>query len=130
MEGQTFGFEPRENMPEDESELRGSEVGWRRLSKIEHSGLRDSLTEQSGWLHEHVSERGKLFTPLKLPQGPSQSRHVPRIRISTFVNQDSETYEVFVDDWKMNSKSSQSVISPKRGWAAFVYDLPPLLKRG
>ena len=40
-------------------------------------------------------------------QGPSQARHVPRVRISAFVDGSNNKYSVFVDDWPLLAKRGE-----------------------
>ena len=58
---------------------------WREIMKEHHDKLKNEVIAKSRWLREHVRLRRHCH-PLYHPQGPRQARHVPRMRISAFVD--------------------------------------------
>ena len=75
-----------------------------------------------------VRPRTTLFHPLYHSQGPSLARHVPRMRISAFVDGSNNKYSVFVDDWRCSPKEVNMTQRTYTGWTAFVYQLPDALE--
>ena len=100
---------------------------WQSLSKREHDKLRKEVLKGSRWLRDHAEERSWLLHPLGLPPGPSQAKHVPNIRISTFVDEHKGLYDVFVDNWHKGARRKRTT-SERKGWTAFVHKVPDTLK--
>ena len=69
--------------------------------------LRKDILVNSRWLRDHAAGRGALFHPLNHAQGPSQSRHVPNVRISSFIDESIESYEISFDDWKRGERGAK-----------------------
>ena len=105
----------------DVDKLQETEI-WREIVKEHHDKLK------SRWLREHVRPRTTLFHPFYHPQGPSQAKHVPRMRISAFVDGSNNRYSVFVDDWRCSPMEVNVIQRTYTGWTAFVYQLPDALQ--
>ena len=58
---------------------------WREILKKLHDKLKNEVIAKSRWLREHVRPRTTLFHPLYHSHGPSQARHVPRMRTTSTV---------------------------------------------
>ena len=119
----------KEKWPGSDIDSIGVDSEWQKLTKVEHDRLRRQVLQGSRWLRDHVEERSGLFHPLKHPQGPSQAKHVPRIRISSFADEQRGLYDVFIDDWRRDDVKRSSMTSPRRGWTAFVDEVPAQLKK-
>ena len=117
----------KEKWPGSDMDKVPVESTWKSLSKNDHDRLREEVLKSSRWLRDHHKERSSLFHPLGLPQGPSQAKHVPRVRISSFVDEQKGLYDVLVDNWRESSRRT-STTSARRGWTAFVYQLPDVIK--
>ena len=101
---------------------------WREIMKEHHDKLKNEVIAKRRWLREHVRPRTTLFHPLYHPQGPSQARHVPRMRISAFVDGSNNKYSVFVVDWRCSPNEVNMTQRMYTGWTAFVYQLPDALQ--
>ena len=101
---------------------------WREILKEHHDKLKNEVIVWSRWLREHVLPWTTLFHPLYHSQFPSQARHVPRMRISAFVDGSNNQYSVFVDDWRCSPKEVNMTQRTYTGWTAFVYQLPDALE--
>ena len=75
-----------------------------------------------------TSDLGRHCHPLYHSQGPRQARHVPRVRISAFVDGSNKKYSVFVDDWRCSPEEVNMTQRTYTGWTAFVYQLPDALE--
>ena len=98
-----------------------------RISGKDQEILRREVLKNSRLLRDHPDGRTTLFHPLNHAQGPSQSRHVPNIRISLFIKKPEQSCEVFIDNWKEGEKELPDKLRKAPGWTAFVYQVPPSL---
>ena len=101
----------------------GSDVDKPQITELKehHDKLKNEVIAKSRWLREHVRPRTTLFHPLYHSQGPSQPRHVPRMR-------SNNKYSVFVDDWRCSPKEVNMTQRTYTGRTAFVYQLPDALE--
>ena len=86
--------------------------------------LRGDVLKNSRWLRDHTIGRGNLFHPLNHAQGPSQAKHVPNIRISSFYKKVNESYDILIDNWKESAGELPKSLHKVPGWTAFVYQVP------
>ena len=119
----------KERWPGSEVDKTRVDSSWFKISEKDHDTLRMEVLKDSRWLRDHRGGRISLFHPLKHPQGPSQARHVPGIRISSFINNLDKTCEIIIDDWKEGEKKVPEKLQEDLGWTAFVYQIPASLKR-
>ena len=116
--------------PGSELDKVNVEGSWAKISKEAHEELRKDVLRNSRWLRDHSEGRAGLFYPLSHNQGPSQAKHVPDVRVSSFKSSCEKGYDVFIDNWKSSETSVPSSLQKAPGWTAFVYQVPQSLLTG
>ena len=117
----------KEQWPGSDIDKLDVESSWTRISKEAHEMLRKDVLQNSRWLRDHSEGRAGLFHPLSHAQGPSQAKHVPDVRVSSFREKCGESYEIFVDNWKKSGAQVPRSLQRAPGWTAFVYQVPQSL---
>ena len=71
------------------------------------------------WLREHASKRRALFTPYRIPRGPSSSCKLMPIRITRGVNEETGKKFTIIDDWTLPSTSHRRLKCSWTGTTSF-----------
>ena len=93
-------------------------VGFRKLAEI-----KEQAEASCRWLRLHRRPRNIMFCPMHLRDGPSNSEHVPDLRISARYSESEDACTLRVDSWKISGAGGHDAID-QRGWTCFVESLP------
>ena len=93
-------------------------VGFKELAEI-----KGQAEASCRWLRLHRKPRNILFCPMHSRDGPSNTEHVPDLRISARYSESEDACTITVDSWKTSGVGGHDAIE-QRGWTCFVESLP------